>query len=172
MGHPVNWFQIQGQDAKGLQGFYKKVFAWKMQPSPDGSPMAMVSREQGGIDGGIGASMDGQKNVTVYVGVSDIRGHLAKIEKAGGKTAMPPMELPQGMGFIAGFSDPAGNWVGLWQPGKAVAAAKSNGATKAKKAAPKRKAKAKARAAAKKPAKKAAKKAAKKPAKKGKAKRR
>jgi hypothetical protein len=69
---------------------------------------------------------------------------------------MPPMDLPQGMGRIAGFVDPAGNWIGLWAPGKTrpVAPRATNGAAKkaatkkAKKAAPKR-------AAAKKPAKKA-----------------
>jgi hypothetical protein len=59
------------------------------------------------------------------------------------------MDLPGGMGRIAGFLDPEGNWVGLWEPGKP-----------AKKAAPAKKASAK-KAAKKKPAKKA-KKAAKK----------
>src|SRR5687768_4159502 len=119
MGNPVNWFQIQGQDMKSLQSFYKKVFEWKMQAAPDGSPCAMVSPETGGIAGGIGATMDGAaNNVAVYVGVDNIKGHLKKIEKAGGRKAMDVMELPQGMGFIAGFVDPAGNWIGLWQPGK------------------------------------------------------
>lgn len=171
MGHPVNWFQVSGSDGKSLQDFYKKIFAWKMSPSPDGS-MMMVAREEGDIDGGIAKSMDGQSGVTVYVGVADIDAHLKKIAKAGGKTAMPKMELPAGMGFIAGFNDPAGNWIGLWQPGQAAAPAKAapkkvaKPAPKAKaapaKAAPKAKAKAKAAPKAAPKAKAAPKKAAKK----------
>jgi hypothetical protein len=53
---------------------------------------------------------------------------------------MEPMDLPGGMGRIAGFNDPGGNWIGLFSPAK-----------------PERKT---AKTAAKKPAKKPAKKAA------------
>jgi len=31
---------------------------------------------------------------------------------------MEPTELPGDMGAIAGFFDPEGNWVGIWQPPK------------------------------------------------------
>lgn len=151
MPHPVNWFQIQGRDAKeakSLQTFYGKVFGWKMTPAPDGSGMAMVSRDAGGIDGGISASMDGSRSVAVYVGVQNLEAHLAKIKSAGGQGALDPIELPKGMGRIAGFADPSGNWIGLWQPSAPAKAAP------AKKAAPK---KAPAKKAAKKPARKAAK---------------
>ncbi|MFO0569678.1 MAG: VOC family protein [Polyangiaceae bacterium] len=164
MGHPVNWFQVSGLDGNALENFYKKVFAWKTMPSPDGS-MAMVSPEEGGIAGGVGPSMNGAPQVTFYVGVADVDAHLKKIEKAGGKVAMPKMELPAGMGFIAGFTDPAGNWVGLWQPGAAMAPAPKAKAAPEKAA---KKAPAKKAAAKKAPAKKAA--AKKAPAKKAAAK--
>lgn len=163
MAHPVNWFEIDGADGKALAAFYKKVFGWKM--SAGGGGMMMVSSEPGGIPGGIATSMDGTSRVQIYVSVADIDNHLAKIEKAGGKTAMARMELPGGWGFIAGFTDPANNWIGLWQPGAAAAgqaAAKEEPKAKpgAKKAAAKK-------PAAKKPAAKVAPKA--KPAPKAKA---
>jgi len=172
MGHPVNWFEIEGPDGKALSSFYKKVFSWKVSSGAGG--MTMVTAEPGGIAGGIVPSRDGSAAVRVYVSVADIDAHLAKVEKAGGKRVMDKMELPEGWGWIGMFLDPAGNQVGLWQPGAMTApqpepvaekkpAAKKKAAAKkpaAKKAAPAKvvaKAKpAKAKAAAKaKPAKKA-----------------
>jgi predicted enzyme related to lactoylglutathione lyase len=166
MAHPVTWFQISGRDGNALQQFYKQVFGWQMNPSPDGS-MAMVSPEQpDGIAGGIGPSMDGNPSVAVYVNCDDVDEQLAKIEAAGGRTAMSKTELPAGMGFIAGFIDPGGNWVGLWTPGKDTAtpppAAKKPAAKKPAAKKPVAKKPVAKKAAAKKPAAKkpAAKKAA------------
>jgi predicted enzyme related to lactoylglutathione lyase len=139
MAHPVTWFQISGKDGGRLQAFYKEVFAWRMKPSPDGA-MGMVSPDKpGGIGGGVGASRDGNASVAVYVNVNDLNEHLQRVEAAGGRRAMDPMELPGGMGAIAGFLDPEGNWVGIWQPPKR--APKRTTRKPAKKAAPKRKAK-------------------------------
>jgi len=159
MAHPVTWFMIQGSDAKVLEDFYRAVFQWKMQPSPDGT-MQMVAKEEGGINGGIGKSMTGGPAVSVYIDTHNIEETLATIERHGGKTVMPPMELPANMGRIAGFMDPGGNWTGLWQPGP--------GATPPASArrAPKRTAKKTAKKAAKKPAARKAKKPAAKKAKK------
>lgn len=164
MGHAVNWFQISGSDGKSLQNFYKKVFAWKLGPSPGGDGMGMVAAEPGGIPGGIAAAMNGQSQVTVYVSVTDIDAHLKKISKAGGKPAMPKMELPAGMGFISGFIDPAGNWVGLWQAGAPPVAKRSRKPSPAAKKPAAKKPAAK-QATAKKAAKKSAKAAAKAPVK-------
>jgi len=165
MAHPVTWFTIYGPDADVLQSFYEGVFRWNTMPGPDG--MKMIEAVGEGIAGGLQRAQDGKSSVTVFIETNDLDDHLDRVEGAGGTRAMEPMELPGGMGHIAGFVDPAGNWIGLWAPGKTrpVAPRAKNGA---KKAAPKR-------AAAKKPAaKKAAPKraAAKAPAKKAKAKRR
>jgi predicted enzyme related to lactoylglutathione lyase len=107
-----------------LHGFYKKVFGWRMQPTPGQPDYQMVEKEADGIAGGVGASQDGSTNVTVYVNCDDIDAQLGAIEAAGGKRAMPKLELPGGMGWIAGFHDPAGNWIGLWQPPRPAAPAR------------------------------------------------
>jgi predicted enzyme related to lactoylglutathione lyase len=154
VAHPVNWFQIEGKEVPPLQKFYKAVFNWRMTPAPDGSGLVMVAKEEGGrgepdgIAGHLGASRDGKAGISVYIGVGDIAAHLKKVQDAGGQVAMPPMELSGGMGWIAGFIDPGGNWVGLWQAGKPSAPAPKA----AKKKTTARKAAAKAPAAAKKPA--------------------
>src|SRR5216683_5558438 len=118
MANPVNFFQISAADGKPLQTFYKKVFAWKMTSAPGTGDMSMVAPEKGGIPGGVGSSQNGSSSVAVYVSVSDVSAHLKKVEEAGGTTAMLPIDLPGGMGTIAGFVDPAGNWIGLWQAAK------------------------------------------------------
>ena len=52
--------------------------------------------------------------MTVYVQVDDVAAALAKAEALGGKTQVPPVEIPPGT--FAWFTDPDGNTVGLWKP--------------------------------------------------------
>jgi predicted enzyme related to lactoylglutathione lyase len=146
MSHAVNWFSIQGPNGHALQQFYKQVFGWAMKPMPGPSDMMMVPAEKDGIPGGVGASMNHQPSVAVYVSVGDIDAVFGKIQRSGGRMAMPKSELPNDMGSIAGFTDPAGNWVGLWMPPAKAAAPKRSAAPKKKK---KSGAKAPAKAAAK-----------------------
>ncbi len=148
MAHPVTWFQISGKDGSRLQTFYRDVFAWRIRPSADGMVGMVAPDKPGGIPGGGGASRDGNPSVAVYVNVKDLNEHLQKVEAAGGRRAMEPMELPDDMGAIAGFLDPEGNWVGIWQPPK-------------KAPTPKKASKRPTRKASKKPAPKAKRKAAK-----------
>jgi predicted enzyme related to lactoylglutathione lyase len=116
MSNPVNWFNIGGKDGKKLTAFYKKVFSWKTSAGPGG--MTMVAPEKGGIAGGIMTSMLGAPGTTIYVSVENLEKQLKKIMAAGGKAAGAPMELPEGMGRIAHFTDPEGIVIGLWEPGK------------------------------------------------------
>ena len=165
MSHPVNWFSIQGPNGHALQQFYKQVFGWAMKPQPGAGEMMMVDAAKGGIPGGIGASSNHQPSVAVYVSVGDIDAVFGKIQRGGGRMVMPKTELPGNMGSIGGFTDPAGNWIGLWMPPSEAAApkrsaSKKKSATKKKAAAPRaapKKAAAAPKAgagAAKKPAKK------------------
>ena len=168
MSHPVTWFQIQGPSGDPLKSFYQSVFGWKLNPMPDG--MAMVAPDAPhGIAGGVGASRDGAAGVSVFIEVDELSDALGKVSAAGGTPAMDPMDLGE-MGRIAGFLDPANNWIGIWAPptgmSRAQYYAKMNPAPAP---APKKKA-AKAKPAKAKPAKKKAAKA--KPAKKKGAKKR
>jgi predicted enzyme related to lactoylglutathione lyase len=91
--------------------FYADAFGWKIDAD---NPMHYgLVDTGGGIGGGIGQSMDGKTRVTFYVEVDDPQAMLDKIGKLGGKTIMPPMDVPGGEVRIAMFEDPAGNQVGL-----------------------------------------------------------
>jgi predicted enzyme related to lactoylglutathione lyase len=50
-----------------------------------------------------------------YVMVEDIDNVLAKVEKLGGKIAMPKMEI-KSVGLTAIIQDTEGNVIGLWKP--------------------------------------------------------
>jgi uncharacterized protein len=80
--------------------------------------LGIVTAEEGGIGGGIGPAPEGSAgHVTVYVDVDDPAAYLAKAEQLGGKTVMPPTEVP-GFGVtFALFSDPEGHVLGLTKAG-------------------------------------------------------
>ncbi|HEX9547751.1 MAG TPA: VOC family protein [Acidimicrobiales bacterium] len=111
MANPVVHFEILGQDGASLQKYYADLFGWSIDAN---NPMAygMVTAVEPGIAGGVAASQDGSSAVTVYVQVPDLQAALDKAEKLGGKTVMPPMDVPGGPS-IAQFKDPQGNLVGL-----------------------------------------------------------
>jgi len=115
MSHAINWFQISGPNGHALQKFYTQAFGWALQNIPgDNGDLRMVPAGKDGIAGGIGTSHNKQPNVAVYISVGDIDAQFAKIQRAGGRMVMPKTELSGNMGHVAGFTDPAGNWIGLW----------------------------------------------------------
>jgi predicted enzyme related to lactoylglutathione lyase len=50
----------------------------------------------------------------VYVQVDDVKAYLDRAAALGGKTLVPPMEIPTGT--FAWMADPEGSIVGLWKP--------------------------------------------------------
>jgi predicted enzyme related to lactoylglutathione lyase len=164
MANPVNWFHISVKEVEPIAKFYGEAFDWKMKPGPGG--MVFIDTGKGGIPGGIATTQDGSDHfpIHIYAATDNIEAQLARVEKAGGKVAMPKMPLPEGMGWIAGFTDPAGNFVGLWEQVPQPKAPRRRAAAKAKKKAAKsaKKADKKAAKGVKKAAKKAKKAAAKK----------
>src|SRR5262245_27770922 len=134
MVHPVVHFEVWGEDGKKLQAFYKKAFDWKMNVSgPEMGFYGMTQIAAGrGIEGGIFGATENQpgKGVLVYIETGDINEHLKRIEKAGGKTVVPRMEIP-GVVTFAQFTDNAGNVIGLVEartPDAAPAAAPAKAA--------------------------------------------
>jgi uncharacterized protein len=112
--NPVVHFEVLGRDAGALRTFYSEAFGWQLGP-PDDSPLeySMVHlKEDGGIDGGIGKAPEGPGHVTFYIGVQDLQAALGQVERLGGKTVQPPVQIPGGVSF-ASFADPEGHVVGL-----------------------------------------------------------
>ncbi len=114
MGNPIVHFEIGCRDSAKAQAFYGKLFDWKFESY---GPTAMITGDpQGGILGHISALGHEPHNYTlVYVQVDDLQAYLTKAESLGGKTMVPPTDVPQ-MGQFAWLTDPEGTIVGLWKP--------------------------------------------------------
>jgi uncharacterized protein len=110
----VAWFEVTGKDGPKLQKFYSSLFGWNVQDAGDGSGYGLVQAAEKGIGGGIGASQDGGPGAaTFYVEVDDPAAYLHKVAKLGGKTLVPPTEIPQFGLTFAFFADPEGHVIGL-----------------------------------------------------------
>ena len=110
-------FELMGEDAKGLNGFYTDLFGWKTQPAEGFENYFLIDADDTGIGGAVGTGPEGFSSyLTFYIEVDSIDEHLGKIEASGGKTVMPRTEVP-GVVTFAMFSDPAGNTVGLVEAG-------------------------------------------------------
>ena len=111
MAHAVTHFEVIGKDNRKLRDFYSKAFDWKLTDAPQDYAMVDTGANGHGIGGGIGPSRDGRSMVTFYIEAEDLAGTLAKVEKLGGRTVVPPTKA--GPVEIALFADPEGNVIGL-----------------------------------------------------------
>jgi predicted enzyme related to lactoylglutathione lyase len=111
MGCPVVHFEIIAKDGPKLQRFYADLFDWQIDANNPQNYGLVETGGEGGINGGIGPGEP--TGITFYVQVRDLQAALEKAEKLGGKTLMPPMEVPGAGVTLAMFSDVEGNRVGL-----------------------------------------------------------
>lgn len=113
MGQPVVHFEIGGRDSAKTAAFFSGLFGWKMQSM---GPATMINTgADSGIHGDISALGHEPHHYTIfYVQVDDVQGYLDKAGPLGGKTLVPPVEIPTGT--FAWFADPDGNTIGLWKP--------------------------------------------------------
>jgi predicted enzyme related to lactoylglutathione lyase len=111
--HPVVHLEILGADAPRLQRFYADLFGWKITLNPVGYGYVPVAPTQPvTLTGGIGPSPQGQPLAVFYVKVDDPVAILKKVEALGGRTVVPPVDVPGGITF-ARFADPEGNVIGI-----------------------------------------------------------
>ena len=113
MGQPVVHFEIGCRDRGKTAAFFSQLFGWKTQ---EAGPATMIDTGgRGGINGHITAlGHEPHHYVTVYIQVDDVQAYLNKAQQLGGKTLVPPVEIPTGT--FAWFADPEGNTIGLWNP--------------------------------------------------------
>lgn len=117
MAHPVTYFEIAGKNVEDLKGFYSTVFDWKIQQAHSGS-YTIDTQSDEGIQGHIlpvTEEMGFSNMVSFYVEVEDLQAFLEKAGSLGGKTIVPPMEIPGNRGSFACLLDPSGNCIGLYR---------------------------------------------------------
>lgn len=115
MAQPVVHFEIGCRDSARTQEFYSRLFGWRVQQA--GPAATIDTGANGGIDGHITALGHEPHHYTIfYVQVDDLHAYLDRAKSLGGKTLVPPIEIPTGS--FAWMQEPEGNTVGLWKPKK------------------------------------------------------
>jgi predicted enzyme related to lactoylglutathione lyase len=115
----ASWVDI-GTDVEAAKRFYGSLFGWDGR---DAGP----TEETGGYGfftkgGKMVAGYGPQQNPgppawAVYFAVTDADDAAGKIEDAGGKVVLAPMDV-MGAGRMAVFQDPDGAFFSIWQPGE------------------------------------------------------
>ena len=117
MGLPVVHFEINSAAPSELHRFYTEAFGWSI--NADNAEGYGDVKTEGicpgsgfpGIDGGIGASDDGEEFVTFYIQVPDVEAALDRVTELGGERVFGPVEA--GSVVLGMFRDPHGNRIGL-----------------------------------------------------------
>lgn len=107
------------QDPKALRTFLEKNFNWKFETVKDNtgnSPDYHIFTTPGNTRGGITAppQHDTPIGTYTYIAVDDIKAAAKKVEKAGAKIVVPPMEIPN-MGWFFQFQVKGGPVLACWQ---------------------------------------------------------
>jgi hypothetical protein len=125
--NPVVHFEMPAEDRKRMADFYTKAFGWKTQilgPKMGGYVLATTTesdekgpKRPGAINGGFFQKSDDKpaQYPSVVIFVEDIKKHMKKVEKAGGKVLGEPWDIP-GVGLYVSFIDTEGNRVSMLQP--------------------------------------------------------
>ncbi len=127
---PVVHFEMPAEDRKRMAKFYANVFGWKMEmlgPEMGDYVLATTTeigkngrpKNPGAINGGFFPKSDDKPGQypSVVIAVEDIKKHMKKVKKGGGKVLGEPMEIP-GVGQYVSFMDTEGNRVSMLQPSR------------------------------------------------------
>ena len=115
--HKPVWIDLSSHDAAGSREFYANLFGWKIEVSADPQYGGYATAKSGGKDvAGIGPAMsaDAPTAWSVYIGSTDAADTAKKAEAAGGKVAVPLMEVGD-QGTMVVIQDPSGAFLGVWQ---------------------------------------------------------
>jgi predicted enzyme related to lactoylglutathione lyase len=114
MGRPVVHFEVGCRDTAKAGEFFTKLFDWTTEQM--GPALMVKTGSESGIQGHFTAlGHEPYHYVTFYVEVDDLQAYLKKAETLGGKTVVPPVEIPN-YGSFAWLADIDGNVIGLWKP--------------------------------------------------------
>lgn len=113
------WYELLTTDMKAAEKFYSAVVGWKVKPF-EGSPQPYDVLSRNG-DSGVGGVMKIPEGMNfpphwvMYIAVPNIDETIAKIERLGGSTLSPPIEVPN-VGRLRTMLDPQGAMFALLQP--------------------------------------------------------
>lgn len=112
-----SWVDHGSDDKEKAEEFYTALFGWEIEPGPPEAGGHDNARLRGKLVAGIGPNMSpGPAAWSTFINVDSADDTAAKVEAAGGKVLMGPMDVFD-VGRMAVFMDPASAVFGVWQPG-------------------------------------------------------
>jgi uncharacterized protein len=115
-----SWIDLTTTDLDAAREFYSNLFGWttRITQEPEAQGYTLFLKDGKQVAGaGPAMAPDQPPSWTMYVATDDIQAVTAKVEGAGGKVIMPPMDVLD-EGRIAAFIDTTGAVFGSWQPGR------------------------------------------------------
>ncbi len=117
----ISWFEIPATDIARAQRFYEALLEAPLRREQMGdSTLAVFPYEQEQGTGGClfagptAPKPSADSGTLVYLNAGpSLDTVLARVERAGGRIALPKVALPDGMGFFAHIVDSEGNKVGF-----------------------------------------------------------
>ena len=102
------WHELATKDPDAALKFYSELFGWTYKTGEMGPSKYHEIMVDGRPIGGVMEAMGPQPVAwTAYVGVDNLEASVERAQRCGGKTIVPPMDIP-GTGRFAIVSDPAG----------------------------------------------------------------
>lgn len=113
--NPVIHFEIPAENMKRAEGFYSKVFGWKIETSFDSyfivhtseANEKHLSTKPGEINGAIQNKNTAISSTRIGINVENIDEICKKVENEGGKIIIPKTKLPNS--YYSVISDTEGN---------------------------------------------------------------
>ncbi len=125
--NPVVHFEMPAEERKRMADFYINVFGWKTQQLGEDMGNYVIAtttdsdekgpKKPGAINGGFFQKTGDRpaQYPSIVIAVDDIKEHMMKVERSGGKVLGEPMDIP-GIGLYVSFFDTEGNRVSMIQP--------------------------------------------------------
>ena len=105
--------EFASSDPAKTRTFLESVFGWKFEDIPEMNYVTYMAPSA--PHGGLMKPMENQPpGILNYVLTRDVDRDIEKVRAAGGTIVVPKMEIP-GVGWWAGFTDPTGIMMALFQ---------------------------------------------------------
>ena len=125
--NPVVHFEMPAKDKSRVKKYYTEVFGWDMQQTgPETGEYILATtvpvdektqrpKEAGAINGGFYEYGDYGKTPHLVVSVDNLKEHIEKVKKSGGKIVGEIMDIPNVGKFVMTL-DSEDNRIGMLQP--------------------------------------------------------
>jgi len=121
-GTPM-WVDVSSPDVPAAARFYSQLFGWQAEDLGEESGHYTMFRKNGKMVAAASATQEGggPPSWTTYVSSTDAAESARKAAEAGGQVVLPAFDVLNS-GTMAGFLDPAGAFICVWQPKEHVGA--------------------------------------------------